>query len=404
MLQFCGARAASVASPADAAATRNARAAAVARRARACRTAGNTDGRIATSARGRSTLPRSRSRHPSPARGRGRRAPAGAHRPPLHRAPRGSGTTRAAGPSPTVATVPFAPLTAITSGQIQRSTSPNFGDLFFTTPGATSPTFAPGASRPILRGLGDFRVRMQENGVGTGDVSDWARTTRVPIDPLAVQKIEIFRGPAALRFGSQAVGGVVEAINNRIPTAAPLGGVAAELKGGRHHGRQRVGERSAARRRLAQCRHPRRLLRPPRRRLSHPELSLSVSARSGAGRRTAGSRTRAFHTEGASGRAARGCSTAAMPASRSAASPATIKSRASRRRRRRAHIGLEQTKITSKGEFRPHSSAVAAVRYWAGYTDYKHDELGRTTPASSRSPARSSTGKRRARSRSSRCR
>ena len=42
----------------------------------------------------------------------------------------------------------------------------------------------------------------------------------------------------------------------------------------------------------------------------------------------------------------------------------------------RTHIRLEQTKITSKGEFRPYSVAIYAVRYWAGYTDYKHDELG----------------------------
>ena len=37
-------------------------------------------------------------------------------------------------------------------------------------------------------------------------------------------EVNSFRGPEALRFGSQATGGVVEAINNRIPTAAPLGG------------------------------------------------------------------------------------------------------------------------------------------------------------------------------------
>ena len=42
------------------------------------------------------------------------------------------------------------------------------------------------------------------------------------------------------------------------------------------------------------------------------------------------------------------------------------------------HLRLEQTKITSKGEFLPATSAIAAVRYWAGYTDYKHDEIGFT--------------------------
>src|SRR5262249_53606543 len=40
------------------------------------------------------------------------------------------------------------------------------------------------------------------------------------------------------------------------------------------------------------------------------------------------------------------------------------------------HIRMEQTRITSKGEYAPNAAAIAAVRYWAGYTDYKHDEIG----------------------------
>ena len=75
-------------------------------------------------------------------------------------------------------------------------------------------------------------MRVQENGVGVGDVSDLSQDHAVPIDPLAIDKIEVYRGPAALRYGTQAVGGIVEAINNRIPTFAPFGGVAAEMKAG----------------------------------------------------------------------------------------------------------------------------------------------------------------------------
>lgn len=39
----------------------------------------------------------------------------------------------------------------------------------------------------------------------------------MPIDPLASQQIEIIREPATLRYGSEAIGGVVSATNNRIP-------------------------------------------------------------------------------------------------------------------------------------------------------------------------------------------
>ena len=138
-------------------------------------------------------------------------------------------TTPPTTPTATTAGQPAAPspfqpppsLTTLNSEQIQASQSNSLGGLFFTMPGATSAGLAPGTQRPVLRGLDDFRVRVQENGVGTMDVSDLGQDHGVPLDPLAIQKIQILRGPDALRYGSQAVGGIVEATNNRIPFAAP---------------------------------------------------------------------------------------------------------------------------------------------------------------------------------------
>ena len=88
-------------------------------------------------------------------------------------------------------------------------------------PGISATTFAPGASRPVIRGLSGFRVRIQENGLATGDVSALSDDHAVPIDPLAAGQVEVVRGPATLRYGSQAIGGVVNAINNRIPDRHP---------------------------------------------------------------------------------------------------------------------------------------------------------------------------------------
>src|SRR5499427_3844453 len=143
--------------------------------------------------------------------------------PPTTTPPPAAPTTTTAG-QPAAAS-PFQPppsLNTITGNQIQATPAQSFGNLFFTMPGATSAGLAPGASRPVLRGLDDFRVRVQENGVGSLDVSDYGQDHGVPLDPLAIQKVQIYRGPEALRYGSQAVGGIVEATNNRIPFAAPL--------------------------------------------------------------------------------------------------------------------------------------------------------------------------------------
>src|SRR5262249_8295329 len=158
-------------------------------------------------------------------------APAVAPRTPAARPPAPTATQQPTAPSATTQAAPYAPLSTVSSGQIQASESKSVGGFFFTTPGATSAGLAQGTQRPVLRGLDDFRVRVQENGVGPMDVSDYGQDHGVPIDPLSTQKVEIYRGPEALRYGSQAVGGVVEATNNRIPFAAPIGGWQMQLQG-----------------------------------------------------------------------------------------------------------------------------------------------------------------------------
>ncbi len=91
------------------------------------------------------------------------------------------------------------------------------GDSLRNVPGITSSGFSPGSARPIIRGLDAGRVRVTENGIGSHDVSDISADHGVPIDPLSAVEVEILRGPGTLRYGSQAIGGVVNAINNRIP-------------------------------------------------------------------------------------------------------------------------------------------------------------------------------------------
>ena len=91
------------------------------------------------------------------------------------------------------------------------------GDALKNVPGVTSSSFTPGAVRPVIRGFDGSRVRITENGVGSHDASDISGDHGVPVDPLSAVEIEVLRGPGTLRYGSQAIGGVINAINNRIP-------------------------------------------------------------------------------------------------------------------------------------------------------------------------------------------
>jgi iron complex outermembrane receptor protein len=117
------------------------------------------------------------------------------------------------------------------SNQILKSGGSSIADALSETPGVAASGFAAGASRPIIRGMDSTRVRILEDGTSSSDVADIGPDHGVPIDPLAARSIEVVRGAATLRYGSQAIGGVVNVLNDRVPTALPERPFSGELTG-----------------------------------------------------------------------------------------------------------------------------------------------------------------------------
>jgi iron complex outermembrane receptor protein len=113
------------------------------------------------------------------------------------------------------------PVDVVAGSELQMREQATLGETLAQQPGVTSTGFAPGASRPVIRGFGGDRIRVLEDGVGTGDASNVSQDHNVSIDPADAESIEIVRGPATLLYGSNAVGGVVNVIDNRIPMSQP---------------------------------------------------------------------------------------------------------------------------------------------------------------------------------------
>ena len=97
----------------------------------------------------------------------------------------------------------------------------SLGELLSGLPGISSTFYGAGAGRPIIRGLGDDRIRVLENGIGTIDASSASPDHAVGADPVDARRIEVLRGAAALAYGGNAVGGVVNVIDETIPTRLP---------------------------------------------------------------------------------------------------------------------------------------------------------------------------------------
>jgi iron complex outermembrane receptor protein len=273
-----------------------------------------------------------------------------------------------------IVTDQFATVTVVPADELKRVTGTSLGDILYSKPGITGSTFAPGAaSRPIVRGLDNHRVRIQENGLATNDVSDLSEDHAVPIDPLAARQIEVIRGPATLRWGSQAIGGVVNVDNNRIPTVIPPRGLAGEFNGAvstvdrglegsvlldAGAGNFAI-HADAYGRRASDYGIP-----------SYPYLFPPAPAPAVNGRQP----NTAFNSNGQSIGGSYlfdgGFVGVAISRFQSLYRIPGIEATETD-----THIDMRQTKIASKGEYRPQSGAIDAIRFWLGASDYKHDEI-----------------------------
>lgn len=295
-----------------------------------------------------------------------------------------------------IVTDQFATVTVIPNEEIRREGGATLGDLLFSKPGITGSSFAPGAStRPIIRGLDVNRVGIVENGIGGGGVSDLGEDHFVPIDPLATNQVEVIRGPAALRYGSTSIGGIVSATNNRIPDALPSCAAAPF---------RTYGLPTKA---------------PLANMQSGPCMTVETrTAVNSVDRGTeggilldAGGGNFAVHAD-AYGRRSGGYGIPGYPYLFDKTRPVNGRQPNSAAQAAGGSIGgsyifdggfvgaaitqndtiyripgidgadhqtridARQTKITAKGEYRPDAAAIEAIRFWAGATDYKHNEIG----------------------------
>ncbi|MEO7057048.1 MAG: TonB-dependent receptor [Caldimonas sp.] len=123
------------------------------------------------------------------------------------------------------------PVTVLSGDELVLRRGSSLGETLKAEPGVSTTYFGPNANRPVIRGLDGDRVLILSNAGASFDASSLSFDHAVPIDPLVVERIEVLRGPGALLYGGSAVGGVVNAIDNRVPKYS-LSGVsgAAELR------------------------------------------------------------------------------------------------------------------------------------------------------------------------------
>jgi iron complex outermembrane receptor protein len=108
------------------------------------------------------------------------------------------------------------PVNVLEGEGLRLKRKPTLGETVGQEVGVSSSYFGPNSSRPIIRGLGGFDIRLLSNGVGILDGSASSPDHAVAVSPFAVERVEIVRGPATVMYGGTAIGGVVNTIDGRI--------------------------------------------------------------------------------------------------------------------------------------------------------------------------------------------
>ena len=115
------------------------------------------------------------------------------------------------------------PVSVLTGKALENAAAGQLGQVLARIPGVQSAFFGAGVGRPIIRGLEGARVQTLSDGLSSMDAASSSPDHATPIEPILVDQIEVLKGPATLYYGSGAIGGVVNVVDGRLPTALKTG-------------------------------------------------------------------------------------------------------------------------------------------------------------------------------------
>jgi iron complex outermembrane receptor protein len=113
------------------------------------------------------------------------------------------------------------PAVEVSGKKLRQNLGTTIAKTIETEPGIAQRTMGPAPARPVLRGLSGDRLLILEDGERTGDLSATSSDHAVVIEPISAERIEVIRGPAALIYGSNTLGGVINVSRGYVPSTLP---------------------------------------------------------------------------------------------------------------------------------------------------------------------------------------
>ncbi len=109
----------------------------------------------------------------------------------------------------------------LTGRKLRNRLRSNLGETLEKEMGLSNASFGPSVGVPVIRGLTGSRVLIAQGGLGSHDASNISPDHANTVEALLTDEIRIEKGPSVIRYGSTALGGVVNLVDYRIAEYQP---------------------------------------------------------------------------------------------------------------------------------------------------------------------------------------
>jgi iron complex outermembrane receptor protein len=114
-------------------------------------------------------------------------------------------------------------ITSLDARAIRKKGSYNISDALSTVPGISQINTGVAISKPVIRGLYGNRTQTVFSGLRF-DNQQFQDEHGLGIADIGIDRVEIIKGPASLLYGSEAVGGVINIIEEKMPDSGKVVG------------------------------------------------------------------------------------------------------------------------------------------------------------------------------------
>ncbi len=113
------------------------------------------------------------------------------------------------------------PTSVFAGEELQRRLAGSVAETLASVPGLAVTSMGPGSAHPVIRGLSGDRILMLEDGERVGDQFSSGPDHATALDPSSARRVEVIRGPGAILYGSNALGGVINVVRDEVPSSVP---------------------------------------------------------------------------------------------------------------------------------------------------------------------------------------